>query len=188
MNIQEMLHDSQDEIRDRGWRIKWIPWQEPGRGEYIYNTRFTLFAGFGGGALFFGSVYLLCFGHAQWPALAMGLIGLVMIFLSRIYASFHKQTGWICLTARCLDREIRERHYPHRGNIKVVWEYRLICVFTHKGREYTATPEASHEAGFQSQEIVQTYLNDRIRPDRTCKLWVDPGNPIHAIFDSKQWI
>lgn len=130
----------------------------------------------------------LIFKNAQWPVLMIALVGLVMIFLGRIYASFNKQAGWIRLTARCIDREIQERHYPHRGNVKIVWEYRLLCEFTHNGSEYRVTPEASHIAGFQSQNLLQKYLSDRIQPDYTCELWVDPRNPLHAIFDKKQWI
>jgi hypothetical protein len=148
-----------------------------------------LFTGFGGAALFLGSVvYLLLFKHDQGPVLAIGLGGLVMIFLGRIYAAFNKQGGWIQLTARCLDREIQERHYPGKGSIKIIWEYRLLCVFIHNGTEYRVTPEAANIAGFQSQDLAQKYLNELIRPDGTCKLWVDPGNPLHAVFDKKQWI
>ena len=183
-----MLRDSQDLIRDGGWRIKWIPWQEPGAAEFVHNTPLTLFTGFGGAALFFGSVYMLCSRHAQWPALATGVAGLAMIFLGRIYASYNKQAGWMRITARCIDREIQECRYPSKGNIKSVWEYRLLCVFTHDGREYRVTPEASHIMGFPSQDLAQKYLNERIRPDGACRLLVDPGNPLHAVFDKKQWI
>jgi hypothetical protein len=189
MNINKKLRGFQDLVRNSDWRIKWIPWQEPGRAEYIYNTPLTLFTGFGGAALFLGSVvYLLLFKHVQGSVLAIGLAGLVMIFLGRIYASLNKQAAWIQLTARCIDREIQERHYPGKGNIKIVWEYRLLCVFNHNGTEYRATPEASHIAGFQSQDLVEKYLNERIQPDGSCKLWVDPRNPLHAVFDKKQWI
>jgi len=189
LNINKKLRDFQDQVRDGDWQIKWIPWQEPGNVEYVYNTPLTLFTGFGGAALFIGSVvYLLIFKHVQGAVLAIGLAGLIMIFLGRLYASFNKQAGWTCLTARCIDREIQESHYPSKGNIKIIWEYRLLCVFNHNGTEYRVTPEASHIAGFQSQDIAQKYLNERIRPDGTCKLWVDPRNPLHAVFDKKQWI
>ncbi len=188
MNIKKNLRDFQDQIRDRDWRIKWIPWQEPGCVEYIHNTSLTLFTGFGGAALFLGSVFWLCFKQAQWPVLIIGLAGLLMIFLGRLYAAFNKQAGWLCLTAQCIDQEIQERHFSCKGNIKIVWEYRLLCVFTHNGSEYRVTPEAAHIAGFQSQELVRKYLNERIRSDFTCQLWVDPENLLHAVFDKKQRI
>lgn len=188
MDNKNKLRDFQDKIRDRCWRIKWIPWQGLGQVEYIYNTPLTLFTGFGGAAVFFGSVYLLVNRHAQWRVLAVGLVGLVMIFLGRIYAAFNKQAGWMRLTARCIDREILECHFPHRGNIKIVWEYRLLCVFAHNGNEYRVTPEASHIAGFQSKDLVQKYLDERIQPDGTCQLWIDPRNHLHAVFDKKQRI
>jgi hypothetical protein len=111
-----------------------------------------------------------------------------MIFLGRIYAAFNKQGGWVQLTARCIDREIQERHYPGKGNVKIVWECRLLCEFNHDGTEYRVTPEISHIAGFQSQDTAQKYLTERIRPDGTSSLWIDPRNPLHAVFDKKQWI
>lgn len=189
MNIDNKLRDFQDQARNSGWRIKWIPWQEPGRTEYIDNTPLTLLTGVGGASLFLGSVvYLLLFKHVQGLVLAIGLAGLFMIFLGRLYAAFNKQGEWIQLPARCIDREIQERHYPSRGNVKIVWEYRLLCVFNHNATEYKVTPEASHIAGFQSYDLAQKYLNERIRPDGTCKLWIDPRNPLHAVFDKKQWI
>jgi len=189
LNFKNNLRDFQDQVRDSGWRIQWIPWQEQGRSEYIYNTSLTLFTGFGGAALFLGSViYLLLFKQVQGLVLAIGMAGLIMIFLGRIYAAFNKQGGWLQLTARCIDREIQERHYPSKGNINIVWEYRLLCVFNHNGTEYRVTPEASHVMGFQSQDIAKKYLTERIRPDGTCKVWVDPRNALHAVFDKKQWI
>ena len=107
MNFKKYLRDFQDQVRDSSWRIKWIPWQEQGSAEYIYNTPLTLFTGFGGAALFLGSVvYLLIFKQHQVPVLATGMAGLIMIFLGRIYAAFNKQGGWLQLTVRCIDREI----------------------------------------------------------------------------------
>ena len=111
-----------------------------------------------------------------------------MIFAGRLYAAFNKQAGWIRLTAQCIDREIHECHFPSKGNRKIVWEYRLLCTFTRNGSEYRVTPEASHTAGFQSQDHARKYLDERIGPDGTCQVWVDPGNPLHAVFDHKQRI
>jgi len=86
LNFKKNLRDFQDKVRDSGWWIKWIPWQEQGRSEYIYNIPLTLFAGFGGAALFLGSViYLVFFKQDQWPILAIGLAGLIMIFLGRAF-------------------------------------------------------------------------------------------------------
>ena len=188
MSSREKLRDVQDRTRNQGWRIEWIPWQDPGRAEYVHNTPLTLCTGFGGAALFFVSVYLLISGHAQGTALAVGLSGLVLIFAGRLYAAFNKQAGWIRLTAQCIDREIHECHFPSKGNRKIVWEYRLLCTFTRNGSEYRVTPEASHTAGFRSQDLARKYLDERIGPDGTCRVWVDPGNPLHAVFDHKQRI
>ncbi|MDI1302965.1 MAG: hypothetical protein PSX71_13755 [bacterium] len=188
MNIQKSLREVQDKVRDEGWRIKWIPWQDAGRVEQVYNTPLTLLSGFGGAAVFVGAVWFMASGHAQWPVLVAALTGLLTIFLGRIYAAFNKQAGWIRVTARCIDRDLQERDYPARGNVKVVWECRLLCEFSHDGREYRVTPEASRLAGCPSRQALAQYLQEKIQPDGLCTLWIDPENPLHAVFEKKQWI
>lgn len=188
MSIPQKIRDAQDQIRDQGWRIESIPWQDAGRPEFVYNTPLTLMTGLGGATLFFGSIYWLVAKDGQWPALLSGIAGLAIIFLGRLYASARKQAGWIGVTAQCIDLEQQERHYPHQGNIKIIWEYRLLCAFTYNGREYRVTPESSHLAGFPSQERLQKYLDGRILSNGSCRLWIDPKNPLHTIFDKKQWI
>ncbi len=72
--------------------------------------------------------------------------------------------------------------------MKIVCEYRFICIFVHSGTEDRVTPKATNIAGFQSRGHVEKYLNMKIKPDGTCKSWVDPKKSLHAVFEKKQWI
>ena len=189
MKIENRLRDYQDKIRDEGWRIKWIPWQESGRPEYVYNTPLTKFTGLGGAALFVGAVTLMVVSKtAGWPMLAAAIAGLAIIISGRFYAAFKKQYKWVCINAICIDREIMKSASVSEGNTKYVWEYRVICKFTLNGKEYKVTPEASHMMSFNSADAAMEYLNKRIKPDCKCRLWIDPANPLHAVFDKKQRI
>jgi hypothetical protein len=189
LKIENRLRDYQDNIRDAGWRIKWIPWQKPGRPEYVYNTPLTFFTGFGGAGLFIGAIiWLLVFRDAQGPALTVAIAGIVVIISGRVYAAINKQSGWVCIDARCIDREIKQCISPSEGNVNYVWEMRVLCKLIMNDREYKVTLEASHVTSFGSIDTAEEYLNDRIQFDGTCRLWVDPRNPLHAVFDKKQWI
>ena len=189
MKIENKLRNFQDQIRDAGWRIKWIPWQEQGRPEYVYNTPFTLITGLGGAALFIGAlIWLMVLKSAQPLALAAAAVGLLMIIFGRIYAAFNKQSDWICIDAACIEREIKQCEFYSEGNMNYVWEYRVLCEFTFNGRKYRVTPEASHIMSFVTESGAQDYLNERIQPDGKCRLWIDPRNPVHGVFDKKQRI
>jgi hypothetical protein len=189
MKIENSLRDYQDRLRDEGWRIKWIPWQEPGRPEYVYNTPLTLFTGLGGAALFTGAViWMVVSKDIGWPLFAAAIAGLAIAISGRFYAAFRKQYKWACINATCIDREIRQCSVFSEGNTKYVWEFRVVCKFMFNGKEFKVTPEASHIMAFNSSDAVSQYLNEKIKPDCKCRLWIDPGNPLHAVFDKKQRI
>ncbi|HBA60042.1 MAG TPA: hypothetical protein DCZ92_04330 [Elusimicrobia bacterium] len=187
MGITGSIRELQDGLRDAGWRIKWIAWQETGRPEYVFNTPLTLATGFGGAALFLGSAYLAASGRAPASVMVWGIAGIALIIAGRLYAARAKQIGWVAVEARCLDREARELRSSGRG-AATVWEYRLLCSFSYDGREYKVTPEPSHTLAFSSEDKLNAYLAERITPGGTCALWIDPANPLHAVFDKKQGI
>ena len=197
MGIQNSLRNVQDRVRNAGWRIPWIPWQEPGKPEYVYNTPVTLITGFGGVAVFlFGLWYAV---HATgnpnndirllprniWAAVAVAVSGLLVTVVGRIYAAVHKQAGWKPVIARCIDREIRKCKDAEGST---VWDYRLLCEFDFNGRIYRVTPESSRMTAFNTERGVLDYLDRRIGEDGVCRLWIDTKNPLHAVFDKKQKI
>jgi hypothetical protein len=189
VKIENKLRDYQDRLRDEGWRIKWIPWQESGRPEYVYNTPLTMLTGLGGAALFIGAaIWMVVSKTVEWPIFAAAMAGLVVVILGRLYAAFRKQYKWICINALCIDREIRQCSVVSEGNMNYVWEYRVICKFTLNGKDYKVTPEASHVVSFNSADAAQDYLINKIKSDNKCLLWIDPENPLHAVFDKKQRI
>lgn len=198
MAFQKTLRDLQDRVRNAGWRIQWIPWQGPGKPEYVYNTPLTLVTGFGGAALFLGAA-----GHVFFPVFRSGgapdpspeeiyliillaLSGLAIILLGRFYAAFKRHADWQRVTARCVDREIQKRTGYRGGDRGTSWEYRLLCTFEFNGRAWQVTPEPSHMVAFNSQAKIERYLEERIQPDGTCKLWVDPSNPLHTMFHTRR--
>ena len=197
MGIERSIRRLQDKARNTGWRIQWIPWQETGRPEYVYNTPLTLVTGFGGAAVFLLSIGAILLGkyrpeispvHTEADVvktIIVGVAGLVIIILGRIYASFHKQAGWKPVTAQVLDQEIQECvDADERGS----YEFRLLCRFRYRGKNYDVTPETSRMMSFTSERRAHKYLDERISAGNTCRLWIDPRNPLHAVFHKKQKI
>ena len=189
MQIQKRLREMQDRLRNAGWRIQWIPWQEADKPEVINSNPIALI----GVLIFIGSIFL--FGYAQRPdsfirmsvgrLLIAAIGGLAIAMLGSVYSAVHMRADWERVEAQCIDREIAEIPDPEGGSPS--WAYRLLCTFRYKGEAYTVTPEASHLVGFSSEHGVQKYLEDRIRPDGRCQLWIDPQNPLHTIFHKKRW-
>jgi hypothetical protein len=102
-----------------------------------------------------------------------------VLVLGREYAAYHQQAGWEQVEATCLDQELKESGLgDERG-----WEYRLLCRFTYQGQGFLVTPESSHLALFNTAQQARDYLERKLDPDGRCLLWIDPKNPLHAVFD-----
>lgn len=183
------LRALQDRIRNTGWRIQWIPWQEPGKLETVYNTRLTLLTGFGGIAIFIGAIVFMVYRSSKMgeippreliAPISIAVSGWIIALLGRFYAAKHKQAGWRQVTAQVIDQEIQG---DDEG-----WAYRLLCKITFEGREYTVTPEPSHSIAFSSKLAAHRYLASHISSEAECQLLIDPKNPLHAVFHKKQII
>ena len=189
MNIQKRLREMQDRMRNAGWRIQWIPWQEPDKPEVNNSKPIALI----GVLVFIGSIILFGYGQGSGSIISMSvgqlviaaIGGLAIAMLGSVYTAVQIQADWERVEAQCIDREIAECSDPDGGSPS--WAYRLLCTFRYKGLEYTVTPEASHLVSFNSERGVQKYLEERIQPDGRCQLWIDPQNPLHTIFHKKRW-
>jgi len=190
--IEEKLREFQDTQRDAGWRIKWIPWQEPGRPEYVYNTPLTTLMAFCGVAMFVISLVTIAkTNNPSKELIIIALVGLIIAMLSRILATRLKQKGWIKIRAVCLDREIQKglaNVGQGRKNVAVVFGFRLLCSFEYLGNKYIVTPEYSEMTNFNSADDTNQYLSERIGSDGNCILWIDPRNPLHTVFHKKKAI
>ena len=198
MKIEKKLREVQDNVRNAGWRIQWIPWQQVGKLEYVFNTRMTHILNILGIGLFltgivlavnvseFAKNTLLQVSNPVWIGIGVSVLGLMVLFGGRVLAAYQKQKGWTPIEATCIDKEVAEGVSYGDGHPSSCWDYRILCVFKYKGKRYEVTPECSRMIGFNTKGGVENYLNDRIAPDGKCILYIDPNNPLHAVFDKKQ--
>jgi hypothetical protein len=201
MSLKKNLRELQDHVRDSGWRISWITWQETNRPEFVYNTPLTYATGCGGALIFIGSISSLFvmpdeilekineFANPIVLVLSIAFSGLLIAILGRLYAAWHKQSGWVKISATCIDQEVQKRK-AKTGNhtFTDVWLCRLHCTFNYKGKNYEVTPETHHVVNFSSQEKAEQFLESSISNNGICSLFINPQNPLQANFVKKQLI
>ena len=187
MGFEEKLRQWQDAARDAEWRIKTIPWQRDRRPEYVYNTPLTLVTGFGGVLIFIGAIVLVVKQIVPLWFLGVGVGGLVIGILGRVYAAWYKYRRWHPVQAVCVDREVRECEVPNKGDLgtTTVWEFRVLCELSHQEQHYCVTPVPTHTVAFGSQSRLEKYLNGTIAPDNSCTVWINPDNPLQCCFHKR---
>jgi hypothetical protein len=180
MGIEQNLRNLQDNLRNQGWRIQWIPWQEPGKPEYFYNTKLTGFLGFVCLGCFLGGIVWM-YQFRQLLGLVVALAGLALGILSSFYASWQQRRNWVKVEATLLDVEIQKGYLSRstqRPGVQMVYESRILCRFEYEGQTYTVTPEVNPV--FRTFEAAEEYLLNQ-----PCTLWIDPKNPLHTTFSKK---
>lgn len=185
MGVQQKLRDVQDNLRNAGWRIQWIPWQEPGKPEVIKpNNPLPLL----GIVMFIGGIALAVGNETVWLGIGVAITGLTIAMSGSILSATNQYSKWVKITdAKVIDREVGEALGDSDSPSSTVWVYRLLAEFTYDGQAYRVTPESSHFIAFNTEHAVNEYLDQCITVDRYCTLWVDPNNPRHAIFHKNKW-
>ena len=189
MGLEQKIRKLQDRVRNAGWRIGNIPWQEDGKPEYYFNTPLTLGMVFVGLIGFFGGVFLLV-GHSTSIPLGIGVAvaGLLILLSSRFAAGYFLYRDFERVDAKCLDQEVRKFEDPDSvGSINRItyWVPRILCEFTYKGRTYRVTPTIAKQCAFPDEKSAVQFLQERMDPDRRCTLWINPANPLQTVFHKK---
>lgn len=177
---QSKLRQLQDQMRNQGWRIAWIPHDDGTRAEW-YPTNWPALAGalgfLGGLGLVFLQVTQAMPSWGVVVGLAVAAGSLVLMFLSIWWQGWRRHRGWVEVTARCVDSEHRQVRTPVQHG--QAWDARLVCEFDFNGQSYRATP-AVHYRTFSTEAGLLRYLLSRVSEDGTCRLHVNPANPLEC--------
>jgi hypothetical protein len=187
---EKKLRKLQDEIRNGGWRIQHISWLPPGKVERYgpgnLSTWCLIILGF---ACFFAGPALLSeAGFPIWAGISIMVFGLALLMFSRFSAGRFLYGRFVPVKAVCLDREVREFIDPDTvGDLieNTFWKPRILCEFEFRDKCYQVTPIIVKTLAFNTEEGVHRFLNKRLDSDGKCTLWIDPENPLHAVFHKK---
>src|SRR5262245_1025793 len=104
------LREFQDEMRNRGWRIQHIPWDDPSKPMAIKTNYPALVGALG----FLTGIGVLLYGLANQrePLLLTGLgaaVASLLLMLAAVFlAGRFRRRGWVQVRAKCLDREVKQ--------------------------------------------------------------------------------
>jgi hypothetical protein len=190
MFAEKKLRNSQDNIRNKGWRIQHISWLPNGKVE-SYNpknisTWLLVILGF---MCFLGGPILLSKSNFPvWGGIAIMVFGLLLLFSSRFTAGRDLYGHFIEVEAICTDREIREFVDPDSVDSLIkstFWVPRILCEFEFQNAKYRVTPIITNTIAFNSKEGASRFLDKRINEQGKCTLWINPKNPLHSTFHKK---
>ncbi len=165
------LRQYQDSMANLKWRIQLIPFDDPSKPMKIKTNRLALV----GAVIFLGGI-ALHFVRRDIRFIWVAVSGVVVMFVGGLLAARERRSGWIMLNAVCVDREIRPALMRYGKGI--TWPFRTLCRFKYAGNDYTVTPMFG--TSFASEEATANFLNRTIGPDGTCRLRVNPRNPLET--------
>jgi hypothetical protein len=187
------------EMENAGWRIQMIPYEDPAHPAKRSWTGVSTWSGKAGivpvlGPLgFIGGLALATFNadnknHSIPKQTIWGLLLAVSSFAAIFATAWFKNRAesrdWDVAPARCVDRELRRVRSEAAPATNVIhsdrystWVWRILCEYEHQGRSYRVTPRISWST-FQSEAAAAEFLEVRISSDGTCRLRLDPNNPL----------
>lgn len=190
MSLEMKLRKLQDGIRDRGWRIKHVSWLPEGKLEYYgpNNISTWLLVIFGLLCFLGGPVLSSKLSLPVWGVIALMVFGLVLLMLSRYAAGHFLYSRFVSVEALCVDKEIREFICPDSaGSLteSTFWVPRILCNFEFRNQSFRVTPIIVKTVAFSSKKGADHFLEKRMDANGKCRLWIDPDNPLHAVFHKK---
>lgn len=190
MFAEKKLRKLQDNIRNSGWRIQHISWlpEEKVESYNPKNASTWLFIIFGFLCFFGGPILLSKPDFPVWVGIAIMVIGLVLLLSSRYTAGHFLYARFVAVEAVCTDREIREFVDPDSAGSLIkstFWKPRILCNFEFENRSYQVTPIIVKIVAFNTKEGADCFLDQRVDKNGNCTLWIDPENPLHAVFHKK---
>ena len=176
--ISRTLRQFQDQLANEGWRIPLItPDQSPG-ARHI-RAPYALIPVVGGIAFTVGLALFSAEPVYHSAGKPLIFLGILTVMGWAWWNAKRPDHYWRVVNARCLDRELRQIRVRTTPGFVMGWFWRILCEYEYMGVKYRATPSV-YWRNFQSQEEATAFLNERIRPDGTLLLRVNPECPLEA--------
>lgn|GEM_PF-2582034 len=197
VSMRELLLQQQDKALNEGWRIRFISYEPDGQfmtfgyGENLAGRLAACFGAISLVAVIAATalgIYTAMAGEEPWAermfrqAVYVCLAGLALSVPCLLVARLVFRATLRRTLATCIDREYRSSPHPEHG--RDIWSARIVCRYPFEDISRTGTPYlkigAEDGAQFISREAAEQFLAQRIAPDGTCWLLVDPRRPLRA--------
>jgi hypothetical protein len=167
--MKSALHQFQNERLNAGWRIQVISHGGSGQSLMMKTNWLALL-----GALGFIAGIGLAMAKPEMKMLGLKLaVGSWVFAMLGIWVQSRKQVaGWQITPARCVDREL-QCVGPDQ------WYWRIVCDYEFEDVKYRVTPEVQWRNCI-SKSSAETFLNEKISADGSCRLIFNPENPLQT--------
>jgi hypothetical protein len=178
------IRQFQNERENAGWRIQMIPYDDLSKPMMMQANGIAAV-----GAISFAlGIILMTHSHNAQNTPVINLIhsgdnvvrmglwmtvgGLFLAFFGIWFNGRKKRKDWEVVTARCVDRELREA----QGR---VWFWRIVCEYEYGGNKYRFTPIV-YRSNFTSEGSANKFIGSRVSTAGECKLHINPKNPLQT--------
>jgi len=174
----------QDGHANEGWRIHLIPYDDPNQPKVADFRGVVAIIPLAGVFGFIIGACVATYGKKHAGAGVLIAVSSLLLAFGGVWLKAHVEMQWDISPGRCVDRELRKILIPAvSGSSGGVWGWfcRVVCEYEYLCVPYRVTPDVSR-MNFTSEADALKFLAERISPDGSCSLRVDPKNPLRTLL------
>lgn len=180
--LAQQVRHFQDVRENAGWRIEMIPFDDPFKPMMVQTSGVAV-----AGALAFVTGFaLLAYNANKFKGVGLCLAagGFLAALLGVWLKARNSRKGWEVVTARCVDRELKQVEIFVNGRSSWGWLWRIVCEYEYLGKEVRVTPTV-YWSNFTSEEAARKFIENHISSDGECKLHINPKNLLQTELDGQ---
>lgn len=177
----QQLRQYQDAQENANWRIQMISYDDTSRPVVVFNG-FALLGAIG----FCAGVFLILSNRKETDMGLKVVVGSLAFALFGIWFKARRQEqGWQVVPGRCVDRELRKVLVSSGHGSSDGWYWRVVCEYEYNGQKYRVTPNVQW-MNCVSEASALKFIRKRIALDDTCRLRINPNNPLQTKLESRK--
>ncbi len=173
----------QNDKENTGWRIQMIPYDNPNQPKTVNFRGLAAIVPVTGALGFIVGACVATYDGRKYSGLGLWIaVSSLLVAFGGVWLKARFEMQWDVSPGRCVDRELRKILIPAvAGSSSNVWIWfcRVVCEHEYLCVPYRVTPDVSR-MNFTTEADALKFLAERISPDGSCQLRVDPKNPLRT--------